>query len=213
MHGNMIQCIFIYFYRCKIRRPTLIIFSKFPNTFVMRRKCLNYPDRFCFVCGKSSSKEHKRNITHDIKKMYMIYFGCPLGDQDKTRVSHKIYKKCCLGLHKWLNKRSSSMPFAIPMIWREPKDHCQNCYFCITKTNGFSFKQRDKIAYYNLDSATTPVPHNESMLPPVAPLDRLDAIDCSANGRQFRRIHFSQLHSQVTRFLSTFERARAPFRW
>ena len=41
----------------------------------MPRKCLNHSDRFCFVCGKFTSKE-QRNITHDIKKN----FGCPLGD-------------------------------------------------------------------------------------------------------------------------------------
>ena len=52
----------------------------------MPRKCLNHPDWFCFVCGKLTSKEQQRNITHDIKKMYIMYFGCPLGDQDKTGI-------------------------------------------------------------------------------------------------------------------------------
>ena len=46
----------------------------------MPRKCLNHPDRFCFVCGKFTSKDQQRNITHDIKKIYAAYFGCPLGD-------------------------------------------------------------------------------------------------------------------------------------
>ena len=125
-------------------------------------KGLNHPDRFCFVCGKFTSKKQQRNITHDVKKMYAAYFGCPLGDQDKTWAPHKICKICCLGLNNWLNKRSPSMPFSVPMIWREPKDHCQDCYFCLTKTKGFSFKQRDKITYPNLDSARTPVSHDDS---------------------------------------------------
>ena len=38
-----------------------------------------------------------------------------------------------------------------------------------------------KIAYTNLDSARTPVSHDESMAPPVSPQDELGAIDCSAN--------------------------------
>ena len=147
----------------------------------MPRNCLNHPDRFCFVCGKFTSKEQQRNITHDIKKMYAAYFGCPLGDQNKTWAPHKICKICCLGLHNWLDKRSSSMPFSVPMIWREPKDHCQDCFFCLTKTKGFSFKQRDKITYPNLDSARTPVPHDDSMPPPVPPLHGLDTTDSSTD--------------------------------
>ena len=69
----------------------------------MPRKCLNHPDWFCSVCGKFTSKEQK-NFTHKIKKMYMVYFDSPLGDQDKTWAFHKICEKCCLHLHSWLNK-------------------------------------------------------------------------------------------------------------
>ena len=76
--------------------------------------------------------------------MYMIYFGCPLGDQGKTWAPDKMCKKCCLGLHNWLNKRSSSMPFAVPMIYREPKDHCQDYYFCLKKQRAFSLNRKTK---------------------------------------------------------------------
>ena len=88
-----------------------------------------------------------------------------------------LFRLSCLGL----SKRSPSMPFSVPMIWREPKDHYQDCYFCLTKTKGFSFKQRDKITYPNLDSARTPVPHDDSMPPPVPPQHGLDATDSSTD--------------------------------
>ena len=88
-----------------------------------------------------------------------------------------LFRLGCLGL----SKRSPSMLFSVPMIWREPKDHYQDCYFCLTKTKGFSFKQRDKITYPNLDSASTLVPHDDSMPPPVPPQHGLDATDSSTD--------------------------------
>ena len=79
----------------------------------------------------------------------------------------KICKKYCIGLHKWLNKLSSSVPFAVPIIWRKSKHHRQDCYFSLTKTKGFYFKQRKKVAHPNLDLARIPAPHDESTLPKV----------------------------------------------
>ena len=101
---------------------------------------LNNPNQFCFVYGKFTSKE-QRNITHDIKKMYLRYFGCPLADHDMTRAPHKIFKKCCLGLHNWLNKRSFSMPFAVPLIWREPKIIVRIAVFVSPKQKAFSLNR------------------------------------------------------------------------
>ena len=47
-----------------------------------------------------------------------MYFGCPLGDQDKQWDPHEICTSYSIGLRNWLNKKNSEMPFAISMIWR-----------------------------------------------------------------------------------------------
>ena len=83
------------------------------------------------------ANKNKEILLMTIKKMYMIYIGCPLGNQDKTWLPYKICKKYCLGLHEWPNKRSYFMPLAVLIIWRDPKYHCQDCYFCLIKTKAF----------------------------------------------------------------------------
>ena len=65
------------------------------------------------------------------------------------------------------------------MIWREPEDHCQDCCFCLTKTKGFSFKQRDKITS-QFGFSKDPVPRDDSMPPPVPSQNELDT-DSSAD--------------------------------
>ena len=56
----------------------------------MPRNCLNHPDQFCLVCGKFTRKKEQRNVTHDIKKIYAAYFGCPLGDH-KINIKYARY--------------------------------------------------------------------------------------------------------------------------
>jgi hypothetical protein len=67
---------------------------------------------FCYICGEMTFKSL-------MKKCYEHYFGCKVGDQDKP----------------WA-KGSRCMPFAIPMVWREPMDHVSDCYFCLTRITG-----------------------------------------------------------------------------
>ena len=70
------------------------------------------------------------------------------------------------------------MPFAIPMIWSEPKDHFMDCYFCNVNVCGFTVKTNHKIMYPNLDSARRPVPHNDDDLPiPIPPENELHTSD------------------------------------
>ncbi|KAI6647100.1 hypothetical protein LOD99_8937 [Oopsacas minuta] len=66
------------------------------------------------------------------------------------------------------------MPFAVPMIWREPMCHLSDCYFCMTKIDGITKKNKSSIAYPDVPSAIRPVPHSEDLPVPV-PLEILDS--------------------------------------
>ncbi|XP_076043843.1 uncharacterized protein LOC143026937 [Oratosquilla oratoria] len=144
----------------------------------MSRHCKSSPDIFCYVCGSFTIKAQQRVITTEIKNIYQLYFGCSLGDQDKSWAPHIICSACSNGLRDWLNKRKRAMPFAVPMIWREPKDHFTDCYFCKVNVYGFTAKTKHKIVYPNLESARRPVPHNDDDLPiPVPPENGLQMSD------------------------------------
>ena len=55
------------------------------------------------------------------------------------------------------------MPFAIPMVWREPTDHVSDCYFCLTSITGVTAKSKHTVQYPNLPSAMKPVPHSAEL--------------------------------------------------
>lgn len=88
---------------------------------IMPRQCKNHSDIFCYVCGSFAIETQRRKITNYIRNIYQLYLGCPLGDQDKAWAPHTTCSACSNGLPDWLNKRILSMPFAIPMVWREQK--------------------------------------------------------------------------------------------
>ena len=53
------------------------------------------------------------------------------------------------------------------MVWREPKDDCNDCYFCAVKTKSINRRNRNSLTYPNLDFAIGPVSHNEELPVPV----------------------------------------------
>lgn len=61
------------------------------------------------------------------------------------------------------------MSFAVPMVWREQKDHSSDCYFCLTNISGFSLKSKHSIQYPNLPSALRPIPHGQDLPIPTPP--------------------------------------------
>lgn len=134
-----------------------------------RRACINDPDSFCYICGQFALKKQKRHITSQVKKAYKLYFGCEIGDQDKKWAPHVSCGSCESGLKKWMQGARSSMPFAVPMIWREPRDHSTDCYFCLTKITGFNAKNKNRIIYPDLPSAIRPVPHSDELPVPTKP--------------------------------------------
>ncbi|KAI6647077.1 hypothetical protein LOD99_8914 [Oopsacas minuta] len=47
----------------------------------------------------------------------------------------------------------------VPMIWREQRNHSDDCYFCSVKVQGHSKMTKSRITYPNLPSALRPVAH------------------------------------------------------
>ena len=52
--------------------------------FIMIRKCLILPDTFSYMSGKLTYTTQRTNFTPLIKKDCELYFGCKVGDQDKS---------------------------------------------------------------------------------------------------------------------------------
>ncbi|KRY96484.1 hypothetical protein T11_9672, partial [Trichinella zimbabwensis] len=84
-------------------------------------------------------------------------------------------------LRKWSKKTLKSLPFGVPMVWREPQNHVDDCYFCLSNVRGYNAKNRKYISYPNLPSAIRPVPHGPDV-PIPSPPDSMDTIVLSDEG-------------------------------
>ena len=67
----------------------------------------------------------------------------------------------------WTNGKRKGLPFGIRMVWREPKEHLTDCYFCLVNTKGIGKKHRLNISYPRIPSAIRPVLHSDEFPPPV----------------------------------------------
>ena len=129
----------------------------------MNHKCKNNPDRFCYICGNVVLPNRQAKITDFVKKAYRSYFGIKLGDQDKPFAPHVCCKTCVENLRHWRNGKRKSMPFAIPMVWREGKDHITDCYFCMINLKGINHKNKHYVQYPDVPSAIRPIPHGPDL--------------------------------------------------
>ena len=134
-------------------------------TFVMyiskmtSRGCVNSSESFCYFCGEFVVKKQQRNITDFVEKVYFAYFGVKIGDQDKSWALHGVCLGCVERFRMWSKGKVKSFRFGVPMIWREPQNHSDDCYFCSCNVQGYSIKIKKQISYPNMDSPLRPVPH------------------------------------------------------
>ena len=169
----------------------------------MRRKCKNDPNRFCYICGKVVLPSREARITPFVKNAYHAYFGMKQGDQDKPFAPHICCKTCDEGLRFWSVKKIKSLPFGVPMVWREGKDHVTDCYFCMTNLQSmltlFSLcsivrvnsnrlktfvlisainrKNKQHVKYPDVPSAIKPAPHDPDVPIPEPP-GEINEIEC-----------------------------------
>jgi len=79
-------------------------------------------------------------VTSFIKQAYDAYFGMKLGDLDKTWAPHMVCKSCTKYLRHWTKGKKKCLNFGIPMVWREPRNHDSDCYFCAIEVTGINRK-------------------------------------------------------------------------
>ena len=133
----------------------------------MPRGCKYLPDKFCYICGEFMTKTKRRSVSQALKLNYLAYFGVKLGDQDKTWAPHFVCKVCDVSLSRWKSGKLSSMRFGVPMVWREPSNHVDDCYFCVTNIPSYHPAALAKVDYPNLPSALRPVPHSAEVPVPT----------------------------------------------
>ena len=145
------------------------------------RGCTNDPNIFCYICGEYVVKSQRQNITNFVKNVYYAYFGIKLGDQDKTWAPHKVCRSCVKSLRRWSKGKQKSISFGVPMVWREPKGHGNDCYFCSCNVSGFNMKNKNNIQYPNLPSAIRSILHQTDVPVPTPPPVLIDVEDSTTS--------------------------------
>jgi hypothetical protein len=143
------------------------------------RKCINDPNSFCYICGVYILEKQSRRITDFVRNVYYSYFGIKLGDQDKPWAPHSACRSCIESLRKWSQGKKKNLAFGIPMIWREPKNHSDDCYFCTCQIKGHNKKSIKNIYYPNIHSAIRPIPHDSDV--PIPPTPTVIANICQVS--------------------------------
>ena len=137
-----------------------------------KRSCVNNPNHFCFICGEYTRicKEYRLNATAFVKKSYMNYFRHPLDMKNKPWVPQKVCKICVEFLRLWTNEKRNKFRYETAMIWNEPQNHFDDCYFCLVNITGINKKNRAKWEYPCIRSA-----YRRVLSPKVSPEPQADA--------------------------------------
>ena len=124
-------------------------YEKVVETSTKQRQCRNNPDVFCCICGEYMMAKYRFNVRDFTKSTCEAYFCMKLWDQDKSWAPHKVCKHCTEMLCFWTQGKVSSMRFGVPMVWCEPKNHHDDCYFCMLDMS--EWNQRKKKDWYYPD--------------------------------------------------------------
>ena len=67
-------------------------------------------------------------------------------------------------LRDWNNGKKKIMPFAIPMVWRESKDHITDGRFYMINVKGINRKNKHHVQYSDVPSTIWPILRGSDLL-------------------------------------------------
>ena len=137
------------------------------SNYLQARQNVGMPQQGQFFLLRVWGLHNSCTTSNLLRTAYFHYFDCKIGDQDKSWAPHICCKPCYNGITAWFNGKKAAFNFAVPMVWREPRNHADECYFCLTNITGFNASSRKKFKYANLRSAMRPVPHSDDLPVPT----------------------------------------------
>ena len=111
--------------------------------------------------------KNRFNVRDFTKRGYKAYFGMKLGDQDKSWAPNKVCKRFTETLRFWTQGKVSLMRFGVFMVWREPKNYHDDCYFCMVNMSGWNQQKKKDCYDSDIESARRPIPHCAEIPVPV----------------------------------------------
>jgi len=124
----------------------------FKKNQTSRTPCSDKIDKFCYVCGTFKTSHFRRTINDWTKDEYLECYNTPIKNLDKVWVPRSICNACRINFIKW--KEIKTDVIIQPAVWREPKNHHSDCYFCACHVTGYNNKNKRNIVYPTVESVT-----------------------------------------------------------
>lgn len=162
----------------------------------MTRHCKNSPNLFCHVCAKFTPKAQRRNIKPLLKNAYQEYFQRPMANLDKWWTPDQCCSYCYVNLIGVM-RGNKKMPFHIPAVWREPRDHTTDCYFCAVNIKAYTTKTKGQSTYPSVPSLDPPVVLSDIRdTPDESTVDvKEDKTPETCEQNQFDKLYYPELKS------------------
>lgn len=131
--------------------------------------CTEKINQFCFICGKFTIPEQRKNISLFGETLYSLYFGKTVY-RNVSWAPNKACKVCINALIAWFREKREKMPFRVPVVWSDPGLHdSENCYVCANDVFGLNRRTRHSFIYNSVPSGIRPVELEEGEAGPRRP--------------------------------------------
>lgn len=133
-------------------------------------------NKFCVVCGLFVPLKKSRKVSKKFVENYEKYFLINYIPNVwyVPEVACDYCYRCIIGSN-CIEPKQHPMKYVYPTIWLLRSEHSvESCYFCKTKTAGFSYQFRHQIQYYSCESIKPAI--KRSVSNPTAPSEEIQPV-------------------------------------